>query len=103
MFAREMLKYPDVLRWSSIDTAPFRGGTFVLRNTNHMVGTYSGCDGIKTGYYNEAGFNVVATAKRGGLRPIAVGLGTPRVNLPPSSQPPELPPQRSFNSHHHPS
>src|SRR6266851_4198905 len=26
MLAREMLKYPDVLRWSAIDTAPFRGG-----------------------------------------------------------------------------
>ena len=76
ILARELLKYPDVLRWSSIDTAPFRAGTFVLRNTNHMVRTYPGCDGLKTGFYDKAGFNVVATAKRNDLRLIAVVLGS---------------------------
>ena len=54
------------MRWSSIDTAPFRAGTFELRNTNHLVRTYTGCDGLKTGFYDKAGFNVVATANRGG-------------------------------------
>lgn len=77
LLARELLKYPDVLRWSSIDTAPFRGGSFELRNTNHLVRTYTGCDGLKTGFYDKAGFNVVATAKRNNLRLIAVVLGTP--------------------------
>src|SRR5208283_2619973 len=76
LLARELLKYPDVTRWSSIDTAPFRAGTFVLRNTNHMVRTYQGCDGLKTGFYDKAGFNVVATAKRNDLRLIAVVLGS---------------------------
>jgi serine-type D-Ala-D-Ala carboxypeptidase (penicillin-binding protein 5/6) len=76
ILARELLKYPDVTRWSSIDTAPFRAGTFILRNTNHMVRTYPGCDGLKTGFYDKAGFNVVATAKRGDLRLIAVVLGS---------------------------
>ena len=76
ILARELVKYPDVIRWSSIDTAPFRAGTFVLRNTNHMVRTYPGCDGLKTGFYDKAGFNVVATAKRDGLRLIAVVLGS---------------------------
>jgi serine-type D-Ala-D-Ala carboxypeptidase (penicillin-binding protein 5/6) len=76
ILARELLKYPDVIRWSSIDTAPFRAGTFVLRNTNHMVRTFPGCDGLKTGFYDKAGFNVVATAKRNDLRLIAVVLGS---------------------------
>src|SRR5271170_4815635 len=76
ILARELLKYPDVIRWSSIDTAPFRAGTFVLLNTNHMVRTYPGCDGLKTGFYDKAGFNVVATAKRNDLRLIAVVLGS---------------------------
>jgi D-alanyl-D-alanine carboxypeptidase (penicillin-binding protein 5/6) len=49
----------------------------MLRNTNHMVRTYQGCDGLKTGFYDQAGFNVVATAKRSGLRLVAVVLGTP--------------------------
>lgn len=77
LLARELLKYPEVVRWSSIDTAPFRGGAFELRNTNHLIRTYPGCDGLKTGFYDKAGFNVAATAKRGNLRMIAVVLGTP--------------------------
>ena len=76
LLARELLKYPQAIAWSSIDTAPFRGNTFQLRNTNHMVRTYKGCDGLKTGFYDKAGFNVVATAKRGDLRLVAVVLGT---------------------------
>lgn len=78
MLARELVKYPDVLRWAAIDTAKFRNGTFELRNTNHLVRTFNGCDGLKTGFYDRAGFNVVATAHRGGLRLIAVVLGSPR-------------------------
>jgi serine-type D-Ala-D-Ala carboxypeptidase (penicillin-binding protein 5/6) len=78
--ARVMIKYPDVLRWAAIDTAPFRNGTFILRNTNHLVRTFPGCDGLKTGFYYAAGFNVVATAHRNGLRLIAVVLGSPRKN-----------------------
>jgi D-alanyl-D-alanine carboxypeptidase (penicillin-binding protein 5/6) len=77
LLARELLRYPEVVRWSSIDTAPFRAGAFELRNTNHLVRTYPGCDGLKTGFYDRAGFNVAATAKRGNLRMIAVVLGTP--------------------------
>jgi D-alanyl-D-alanine carboxypeptidase (penicillin-binding protein 5/6) len=78
VLARELVKYPDILRWSSIQTCPFRNGTFELRNTNHLVWTYRGCDGLKTGFYYQAGFNVAATATRSGLRLIAVVLGSPR-------------------------
>ncbi|HKV55802.1 MAG TPA: D-alanyl-D-alanine carboxypeptidase family protein [Candidatus Binataceae bacterium] len=80
VIARALVRYPDVLHWSSIDTAPFRGGLFELRNSNHLVRTYSGCDGLKTGFYYKAGFNVVATAHRDGMRFIAVVLGSPRKN-----------------------
>jgi len=77
LLARELFKFPEVVRWSSIDTAPFRGGSFELRNTNHLIRTYPGCYGLKTGFYDKSGFNVAATAKRGNLRMIAVVLGTP--------------------------
>jgi D-alanyl-D-alanine carboxypeptidase (penicillin-binding protein 5/6) len=80
LLARALVKYPDVLRWSAIDTCPFRNGAFELRNTNHLVRTFRGCDGLKTGFYYKAGFNVVATAKRDKLRLIAVVLGSPRKN-----------------------
>src|SRR5258708_35688762 len=78
LLARAMIQYPQIMQWASIDTAPFRGGTFELRNTNHLVRTFPGCDGLKTGFYYEAGFNVVATARRDGMRLIAVVLGSPR-------------------------
>jgi len=78
LLARALTGYPQVMQWASIDSAPFRGGAFTLRNTNHMVRTFPGCDGLKTGFYYEAGFNVVATAHRGGMRLIAVVLGSPR-------------------------
>ncbi|SRR5579875_3887904 len=77
ILARELIKYPDVLRWSSIDTTGFRNNTFELRNTNHLVRTYRGCDGLKTGFYAQAGFNVAATAHRNGMRLIAVVMGSP--------------------------
>ncbi len=78
ILARELVKYPDVLRWSSIDVTGFRNNSFELRNTNHLIRTYRGCDGLKTGFYAKAGFNVAATARRGGLRLIAVVMGSPR-------------------------
>ncbi len=78
LLARALVAHPQILKWSGITTAPFRAGTFELRNTNHLVFNYNGCDGLKTGFYYEAGFNVVATARRSGMRFIAVVLGSPR-------------------------
>jgi serine-type D-Ala-D-Ala carboxypeptidase (penicillin-binding protein 5/6) len=78
VIAQKLVASPDIMRWSAIDTTGFRNGSFQLRNTNHLVRTYPGCDGLKTGFYYQAGFNVVATAKRNGLRIIAVVLGSPR-------------------------
>jgi D-alanyl-D-alanine carboxypeptidase (penicillin-binding protein 5/6) len=74
---QELLKYPDVLRWTGKAEAPFRGGSFILRNSNKLVGSVSGVDGIKTGHFREAGYNVAATAKRGTIRVIAVVMGAP--------------------------
>lgn len=75
--AQELIKFPDVLRWTSSPEAPFRGGTFILRNSNHLIGKFPGADGLKTGHFHEAGYNLAATAKRGELRLIAVVMGAP--------------------------
>lgn len=45
---------------------------FWLVNTNKLLKSYEGCDGLKTGYTKEAGYCIVSTAKRNGLRLIAV-------------------------------
>jgi D-alanyl-D-alanine carboxypeptidase (penicillin-binding protein 5/6) len=52
-------------------------GTHVHRNTNDLLGTVEGVDGLKTGYIDEAGYNLALTAQREGTRFIAVILGAP--------------------------
>lgn len=47
----------------------------VLYNTNSLVATVSGADGLKTGFIGESGYNIVLTAQRGNTRLIAVLLG----------------------------
>ena len=53
----------------------YRGRT--LKSHNQLLGRYPGADGLKTGHIEEAGFNVVGTAERDGLRLIVVLLGSP--------------------------
>lgn len=81
ILARDLLKYPKLLEWTSTQTAPFRDGTFIMKNHNNLLGRMTGIDGIKTGYYQKAGYNVVVTAKRSGLRLIAIVLGSPRARV----------------------
>lgn len=77
VLAREIVKFPEVLKWASTQKEEFRGGKFVLENTNHLIGKFPGADGLKTGSYHKAGFNLAATAERDGLRLISVTLGSP--------------------------
>jgi len=76
--ARELVKFPDIMKWAGTKEAPFRNGTMTLTNTNRLVRETSWVDGLKTGYYAQAGFNVTATAKRDGLRLISVVMGAPQ-------------------------
>ncbi len=75
--ARALIRTTDLLSWSGLQSAAFDGGVCILRNTNHLVGQFYGCDGLKTGFTFQAGFNVTATAKREDMRLIAVVLGAP--------------------------
>lgn len=53
-----------------------------LYNTNRkFLASYSGSDGIKTGFTSAAGFNLTASAKRGNKRVIAVIFGSGSVKL----------------------
>ena len=47
---------------------------FWLVNTNKLLKSYQGADGLKTGYTKEAGYCIVTTAKRNGLRLIGIVL-----------------------------
>jgi D-alanyl-D-alanine carboxypeptidase (penicillin-binding protein 5/6) len=46
-------------------------------NRNRLLGVVEGVDGLKTGYIDEAGYNIALTAERRGTRLIAVILGAP--------------------------
>jgi D-alanyl-D-alanine carboxypeptidase (penicillin-binding protein 5/6) len=56
-------------------TATYRGKTFP--NTNDLLGTYAGADGIKTGHTSEAGWCILASATHDGRRIVVVVLGAP--------------------------
>ena len=71
------MRFPDVMEWSGTASAGFRNDSLQMANTNHLVRTYPGATGLKTGYYREAGFSVTATATRNDMSIIAVVLGVP--------------------------
>jgi D-alanyl-D-alanine carboxypeptidase (penicillin-binding protein 5/6) len=54
-------------------------GTIVQYNHNQLLKDFPGVDGLKTGYIDEAGFNIALTASREGTRFILVLLGAPAV------------------------
>ena len=56
-----------------------RLGSQIIPTHNGLLGRYPGADGMKTGFTCPAGFNVVASATRGGRRLIVVVLGYPNA------------------------
>jgi D-alanyl-D-alanine carboxypeptidase (penicillin-binding protein 5/6) len=76
LLARELLKHPAILKYTSTQSRGFRDGKFGMANHNKLLGTFNGCDGLKTGYFKLGGYSLVATAERGGNRFIAVVAGS---------------------------
>jgi D-alanyl-D-alanine carboxypeptidase (penicillin-binding protein 5/6) len=75
---RELLKKPNVLKYTSTRRRPFRADAaepFMMVNHNRLLKNTEGCDGLKTGYFRAAGFSIAATATRKGQRAIAVVFG----------------------------
>ncbi len=77
LLAREVIKHPLIFNWTGVWIDSLRDGKSFLRNTNKLVRFYRGCDGLKTGFTAKAGFCLVATAKRDGVRLIAVVMNSP--------------------------
>jgi len=75
---QEVLKHQNALQYTSAKQRLFRAGAqpFVIRNHNHLVRNFEGCDGLKTGYFRAAGFSIAATATKNGNRAIAVIFGS---------------------------
>ena len=80
IIAKELVKHPKVLEYSSIYEDYLRKGTdkeFWLVNTNKLVRFYKGADGLKTGYTSSAGYCLTATATKNNARLIAVVMNEP--------------------------
>jgi len=77
---REVLRHPDTLRYTSTRERPFRpngGKKMVLMQThNHLLGHLDGCDGLKTGYIEIAGYSIAVTANRAGRRVVVLVMGS---------------------------
>ncbi|WP_036790568.1 D-alanyl-D-alanine carboxypeptidase [Pleomorphomonas koreensis] len=79
--ARDMMKlgvalqvrFPQYYPLFSIRSYTFRGRT--IGNHNNLLGRVNGVDGIKTGYVNASGFNLVTSVKRDGRKIVAVVMG----------------------------
>lgn len=79
--ARDMMKlgvalqvrFPQYYPLFSIRSYTFRGRT--IGNHNNLLGRVNGVDGIKTGYVNASGFNLVTSVKRDGRKVVAVVMG----------------------------
>jgi D-alanyl-D-alanine carboxypeptidase len=66
-------RFPKYYRYFSTESFQYRG--VAMRNHNHLLGRVAGVDGIKTGYTQASGFNLVSSVHRGNRYIIGVVLG----------------------------
>lgn len=75
---KELTKFPKFFEHAGVWMYDFNhpGGRITsLTNTNKLVRFYEGCDGGKTGFTNEAGSCLAATAVRNDMRLVCVVIG----------------------------
>ena len=76
-----LLHHPEILKYTAVKVKGFRENTFIMRSHNHLLKHFPGMDGLKTGYYHRAGYNLVATAKRRNQRYIVSLFGASTAKL----------------------
>lgn len=75
---KNLIKHENYFRYSKIWLEDFShpdNRTTSMTNTNKLIKKYSLCDGGKTGFTNEAGFCLAATAKKDNMRLVSAVLG----------------------------
>ena len=65
--------FPQYFHLFKTTSFSWKGKRF--RNHNKLLANYKGTDGIKTGYTNASGFNLIATVERNGTRLVGVVFG----------------------------
>jgi len=84
LMSKELLKHPQVLKYTGtyMETiSEGRKSPIGLVNHNKLVRFFKGCDGLKTGFTNEAMYCISATAVRDGVRMLAVIMGAPTYKV----------------------
>lgn len=84
LIAKELSKHEKVFEFTSVYEDYLRQNTdrkIWLVNTNKLVRFYDGVDGLKTGFTDGAGYCITATAKKNGMRIIAVVMGEPTSKM----------------------
>lgn len=74
LLAQHIISYKD-FNFLSYTSRPTFFWHYKRSSTNQLLGRYPGVDGLKTGYTEEAGFNIIVTAQQGGRRLLVVVLG----------------------------
>ena len=74
LLARHLIQdYPVEYRYFSVPSFVFHGR--FIPNHDHMLQSYPGADGLKTGYIEASGCNLVTSALRGDVRLVGVVMG----------------------------
>ncbi|WP_010240596.1 D-alanyl-D-alanine carboxypeptidase family protein [Clostridium arbusti] len=84
IMSKELLKHPQILKYSGtyMETiSEGRKSPIELVNHNKLVRFYKGCDGLKTGFTDEAKYCISATATKDGVRMLAVIMGAPTYKV----------------------
>jgi D-alanyl-D-alanine carboxypeptidase (penicillin-binding protein 5/6) len=76
LMSQALLKHKEVFDYTTVWMDSLRGGKTQLVNTNRLIRTYDGINGLKTGSTGKAGYCISATASRGGMQLIAVIMGS---------------------------
>jgi D-alanyl-D-alanine carboxypeptidase len=71
--------FPQDYHYFATREFSWRGATFA--NHNHLMNSFQGMDGIKTGYINASGFNLAASAVRDHRRLIGIVMGGQSARL----------------------
>ncbi|MBN1074630.1 D-alanyl-D-alanine carboxypeptidase [Clostridium botulinum] len=80
----ELLKHPTILKYTGTymdSISEGRKSPIELVNHNKLVRFFEGCDGLKTGFTNEAKYCISATATRNGVRMLTVIMGAPTYKI----------------------
>lgn len=84
IMSRELLKHKQILKYTGtyMETiSEGRKSPIGLVNHNKLVRFFKGCDGLKTGFTDEAKYCISATAKKDGVRMLAVIMGAPTYKI----------------------